>query len=179
MLFRSYITGVYLFNLPIEEVLFFIAIPYACVFTLHCFGLILENKTYDKVSYVISSLLIFSLGILGIVFIHKLYTAITFLSLAVVIFFLHFILKARWLGRFYMVYPVLLIPFFIVNGILTGSGLKEPIVSYNNNENLAIRIFTIPVEDIFFGILLVITNLGVYDFIKHSMQNSKSAIPAS
>ncbi len=51
------------------------------------------------------------------------------------------------LHRFYISYMVILIPFAIVNGILTGSFIDEPIVWYNNSENVHIRFFTIPVED--------------------------------
>ena len=42
----------------------------------------------------------------------------------------------------------ILIPFFIVNGILTGTGIEEAIVWYNNNENISIRMRPIPIEDI-------------------------------
>jgi lycopene cyclase domain-containing protein len=52
------------------------------------------------------------------------------------------------LKRFYIAFVIILIPFFIVNGILTGSFIAEPVVWYNNSENLGIRLFTIPIEDI-------------------------------
>ena len=41
--------------------------------------------------------------------------------------------------------------FLPVNGILTGTGLDSPIVNYNPNEFLGIRILTIPIEDAVYG----------------------------
>jgi lycopene cyclase domain-containing protein len=60
-----------------------------------------------------------------------------------------------WLNKFYFSYLVLLIPFTIVNGILTGTGLEEPVVWYNDLENMGFRILTIPFEDVFYGMLLI------------------------
>ena len=54
---------------------------------------------------------------------------------------------------------ILLIPFFIVNGILTGSFIAEEVVWYNNSENLNIRIFTVPIEDIVYAFSLILSNL--------------------
>ena len=52
-----------------------------------------------------------------------------------------------------------LIPFIIVNGILTGSWIEAPIVSYNPSENMGIRLLTIPVEDIFYGFEMILLNI--------------------
>ena len=79
----------------------------------------------------------------------------------------------QWMGKLFSVYPVLLIPFFIVNGILTGTGLAEPVVWYNNAENLGIRLITIPVEDIFYGFELILLNIFIYELIKAKKNEPK------
>jgi lycopene cyclase domain-containing protein len=72
------------------------------------------------------------------------------------------VLRINWFGRAVSVYLILLIPFLIVNGILTGTGLEEPVVRYNHSETLGIRLLTIPVEDIFYGFELLLLNLLIY-----------------
>jgi lycopene cyclase domain-containing protein len=60
----------------------------------------------------------------------------------------------------------MLIPFFIVNGILTGTGINEEVVWYNDEENLGIRLLTIPVEDIFYAFSLILLNLLLFKKFK-------------
>ncbi len=60
---------------------------------------------------------------------------------------------------FLVSYAIILIPFLLVNGFLTA----VPVVLYNDVENLGVRIYTIPVEDIFYGMLLILMNIVIYE----------------
>jgi len=68
---------------------------------------------------------------------------------------------------------VMLIPFFIVNGILTGSFIDNEIVWYNNDENLGIRLFTIPVEDTIYAFTLILTNLFTLQLFNENLFQKK------
>lgn len=158
----DYLIGIRIFKLPLEEYLFFFCIPYACLFTWHCFEILIKHTMSNKIESFISLILITSLILIAIVNIKNLYTSITFFALSFTIIILRYIYNIDWLGRFYLTYTVLLLPFFIVNGLLTGTALESPIVWYDNNENLGIRILTIPVEDIFYGMLLIMLNISLF-----------------
>ena len=56
-----------------------------------------------------------------------------------------------------------------MNGILTGTCLQHPVVWYNNAENLGMRFFTIPVEDLFYGFELVLGKVVLFELIKIKM----------
>ena len=59
----------------------------------------------------------------------------------------------------------------IINGILTDGNFDfsyetNPVVWYNNSENLSIRIVTIPIEDVFYCLLLLLMNITIYEKFK-------------
>jgi lycopene cyclase domain-containing protein len=162
----NYVSGWHIYNLPIEEVLFFISIPYASLFTYHCL-----KQFFMRISFshrVVSLLLAAILLILAITSFSRLYTSVTSLSLAFFLTYFAFISRVSWLPSFYLGYLVILLPFFIVNGLLTGSWIDEPVVWYNNEENLGIRLLTIPLEDVFYGMLMLLLNTWLYERFRNS-----------
>jgi lycopene cyclase domain-containing protein len=169
----DYITGIYFYNLPIEEILFFICIPFSCVFTYFClnkfYDLSWQPKTENIFCIIFSAVLLF----VGIIFWQQLYTSSTLISLALVCLAFKFIIKINWFGNAVNVYTVLLIPFFIVNGILTGTGINDAVVKYNNAEIIGIRLLTIPVEDFLYGFELFLLNIFFYKIFESNSTNPK------
>ncbi|HVU85049.1 MAG TPA: lycopene cyclase domain-containing protein, partial [Puia sp.] len=146
-----YVTGLYVGNLPLEEILFFICIPYACVFTYEAVNYFQKTEPLPDNGRRVTWVLIVGLLLVGMKNYDKLYTSVTCIGMAAMLAFLQLAIKPQYLARFYFAYIFILIPFFLVNGVLTGTGLPEPVVWYNDRENLGIRIMTIPFEDAFYG----------------------------
>jgi len=162
----AYLSGFYLGSLPLEEVSFFICIPYACVFTYEALNHLISRDYFRPYQKIISIALIIACSFLGAINMDKWYTCTTFLSLAIYMILLQFMRHEVFLGRFYFAFLFILIPFFIINGILTGSGIDEPIVWYNDVENFGVRIATIPIEDAFYGMLLILMNVSIFEWLQ-------------
>lgn len=159
---ENYITGFTIFQLPIEEVFFFLTVPFACLFIYECLNHYVKWEINNRITSTISNFLIVLSVCILITFYIKLYTLITFSLLLVLAVLMQYLLKAVWLSRFYRAYLVVLIPFYIINGILTAL----PIVIYNNAENMGKRIGTIPFEDHFYCMALLLMNVGFFEYFR-------------
>lgn len=164
-----YLTGIGSWNLPLEEWLFFLVVPYACAFIYACLPAYVKALSPSGKGWPALLTLGIALTIVGLIFYHKAYTftSFTFCGLTIIGLYLlrrHF--TAFRPHTFLIAYTICLIPFFIVNGILTAL----PVVIYNNAENLGIRMYTIPFEDTFYGMLLV---LGVVAGMERNPQKIK------
>lgn len=160
----DYVLGFYFFNLPLEELFFFICIPYACVFTYDSVKLFFDISTINGEAHVFSVILIAILVIIGVLNFPRLYTSTSFLLLSLLLAILTY-RRVKYMAAFYISFLLILIPFFISNGILTGSFIDQPVVLYNNKYNLGIRMFTIPLEDTFYGMLLMLMNVWLYELL--------------
>lgn len=163
---QDYLTGIDIINLPLEEWLFFITVPYACAFIHEVFkAWFPQLDPFKNQARTITMALAVTQFILGFVFYQNAYTFSAFILNAVFLSFL-WMKKVKWLSRFLLTYTIVLIPFLSVNGILTGGFTDEPVVWYNNNENLGIRVFTIPVEDFMYNMLMLGMVIGIHEFLK-------------
>ena len=163
----EYISSIKIANLPLEEVLFFILVPFACLFIYEVSKSYFPNLNVSKVIKPFNYLFI-SLGLLLIIKgIGNWYTcsAVTTGILLVLIFGI--ILKKSWYGWFVLSFLVALIPFLIVNGILTGATTPKPIVWYSENHIVGWRIITIPVEDIFYNLSLLLPITAIFEYFKN------------
>ncbi len=147
----DYTIGVKLFGLPVEEWLFFICIPFACVFTYFCLDKFFNLDWTIKFNGILSWLAIIVCVAVAIKYYDRIYPLVTASATALTMIFLHFIAKVNWIGKASFVYLILMLGFFPVNGVLTGTGLASPVVNYNPEEILNIRMLTIPVEDMVYG----------------------------
>ena len=160
---EDYIIGDYFLNLPLEEILFFITIPFACLFIYECLNYYIRKDLLGKASATISIILaVLSISML-ILFSNMVYTLITFSLLLVLVLYSQYIKKVSCLSRFYLTYFASLIPFYLVNGILT----SIPIVIYNNEENMGFRVGTIPFEDHFYSLSMLLMNVLFFEYFKN------------
>lgn len=167
-----YYSNCTLLGLPIEEWLFFMVIPYASIF-LHDSIVLYFNKfqTTQKPANILTLILIVLSVLLLIFNSEKAYT-MYILSTIVVVLILSFFDSSETTRTFYATFLIILVPFVVVNSILTGSFIDEPVVWYNNSENLGIRFLTIPVEDFGYAFSLILFNLLLRNKLKASLSKS-------
>jgi len=159
----EYVMGIYILNLPVEEWLFFFVIPYSCVFIYEVLNFKMPRFEKPNLFTGVSLVLLLVFALLAYFAREKLYTFFNFFLLT--IYFGYTVFRNRFkphYTKFFITYLISLVPFLIINGILTAL----PVVEYNDLHTLGIRIFTIPVEDFGYFFLLLLMNLTIYEYLK-------------
>jgi lycopene cyclase domain-containing protein len=123
--------------------------------------------TLNKTSKLFAFFFVLSGFVLSTWFLDNWYTSVACGASAILTVGLYFIFKVRWYERFVFAYLVALIPFLIVNGILTGMFTENPVVWYNESHIMGIRIGTIPFEDLYYNYCLFLPIIGLYEWIKN------------
>lgn len=161
----DYTLGWRIAGLPIEEILFFICIPFSCVFTYFAFDKFFDWRALSAFNNIIVFVVVVVCAVVALANYDKIYTMLTAIVTIFTLLFLHFIARVPWISKATAIYGILMLGFFPVNGVLTGTGLASPIVNYNPNDFLGIRMLTIPVEDAVYGYAQFL--LVLYFFLKY------------
>ena len=154
----DYLIGIEFFQLPLEEYLFFLVVPYAAIFIYACLEAYFPKDMLYRFRKGIAWAVIFICLLFYFYFDDHLYSAVATLYLSFTMLMVLISGKHHFLGRFFMTYLIICIPFLICNGILTGL----PVVWYNDMENLGIRIFSIPADDLIYNMGMLLIPLGFY-----------------
>lgn len=169
-----YNSGIYINKLPLEEYLFFLVIPYACAFSFYAvqfhFPKFKLNAQWTKV---LTFLLVAVSVVTALLHQNLTYTFVVFLVLPVILLLSYYF--ARKVVEYYLaIYPILLIPFFIINGILTGTGIEQAVFDYSPEVILGIRVFSIPIEDMFYNFSLLLSPLVLTHIFEMRAEKTKN-----
>ena len=167
---EKYILPIKIAGLPLGEIFFFFTVPFATVFIYQClkyywktdFSFFPEKKITITILILCSSISIFKLS--------HIYTATTLLLTIGMLLINIFYVDKKIKSRFYFAYVITLLPFLLVNGVLTGAFTQEPVVIYNPEEYLGIRIFTIPLDDAIYSFLLFLMNINLFEYFEFQLK---------
>jgi lycopene cyclase domain-containing protein len=162
-----YVNEIKIFNLPIEEILFFITVPYSCLFVfdsvVHFIG---DKKLFSPKKWiflVISILIIFS----AFGFFNNEYTFLAILSIGLSLLCVSLVNLELFSSSAYWIYTGLtLFLFLIFNYILTST----PVVQYSDLAITGFRVSTIPIEDFLFNFSMLTNYLTVYLWASKKMK---------
>lgn len=165
----KYNSGIYIFKLPLEEYLFFISIPYACAFSFYAIIFHFpQYKTSKKLTLILSVVLVVGSLIVSFTNMQRIYTFVNFIVLASIIV-IAYLFTREVLRYYFAIFPILLIPFFLVNGILTGTGIDQEVFSYNPLVITGISILSMPIEDMFYALSLLLTVLMLTELLENRL----------
>lgn len=155
----AYTNDIRILGLPIEEILFFLTVPYSCLFTfdaiIHFLG---DRQLFSPRKWfvtIIGALIILA----AFTFFSREYTFLALVSVGLAIIFTSLVNARLFSTRAYWIYTLLtLILFLIFNYILTST----PVVEYSPNAITGFRITTIPIEDFLFNYSMLTSYLTLY-----------------
>lgn len=171
---KQYVSGIRILDLPLEEVIFFFIIPYACLFVYEVVQAFLGRRNFDFFGKIFGFATALSAIILAMVHMQKWYTLWATVVASLLVIGVCFQLKAKWFGHFAVAFTICIIPFLIVNGLLTGWATSQPVVWYNEDHITGFRVGTIPMEDFYYNLGMFLSLVVVYEWLKTKKASPKN-----
>jgi lycopene cyclase domain-containing protein len=158
----TYVIGYYFLGIPFEEYLLFLLIPFTVTviyeYMLNLFPERMHQQSGNTFATILALLFLF----LAIAFRQHQYTFYTCIFSSLLLQFNVYFLKSAFLGRYFFVFAVALVPAMLIHAVLT----SHPIIQYSNTGISGIKIGTIPFEDIVLFLLQTLLVITIFDASK-------------
>ena len=163
----KYVGETRVLGLPLEELLFFVTVPYSCLFVFEA----IQHFSGDKQLFPPSRQLFIGIGgavvLFSLAFLNQGYTFLAVLSVGITFLFISSVNLKIFASRAFWIYTLLtLVLFLIFNYILT----SYPVVQYSSTAITGFRITTIPIEDFLFNFSMLTNYLTVYIWASRKMK---------
>jgi lycopene cyclase domain-containing protein len=159
----SFLAGKYLFKLPVEEWLFLLIISFFSFSVYILISVLFPNFERPNLFLVISVVLLLGFGFGAWHFRQKLIPFFIFFLLT--IYFGYTLIRNRFkmhLTKFYISYAIAVIPFFLIKGLLH----SLPVIFFNSDYTLGIRLLNVPVEEFAYFFLLMLINITIFEYLR-------------
>ena len=165
---KEFLIGIEIFGLPIEEILFFVVVPFACIFIYENLQYFVKDKKVYFNKWIYLSLSVVFI-IVGLLFYKQDYTILAMFSCAAFFILASTVYPDILISRNYWLYAILsFIPFIIFNYLLTSLIVVyySPVAIWGGNGLWNGRFFTIPLEDFFYNFSMLSFYLLAYVYFK-------------
>lgn len=154
-------------DIPLEQYLLYFSFSFAAISVYLYINIKFPNNDLQKYSLALSNLLL-GLCVAFLFFGYpKWYTLSTFATLLVLLFLIEYVGRLRFMYRAYRAFVLMLIPFYVVYGILFWNGTL--LVAKNQFTGMCVA--KIPVENHFIALSMLLVSIYMFEFFK-----SKKAI---
>jgi lycopene cyclase domain-containing protein len=155
----QYHSGIVFSGLPVEEWLFFLIIPYSCLFIHYVFLYYSRNYSLsDNKVRVITVIIILILLLTIALNSDRIYTLVYSILLILLLIAAN-LDKMKIINSYLLSFPIMMIPFLIVNSTLSGTFTDGALIWYKPSTITGIHILTVPVEDFGYAFCLVLVPL--------------------
>ncbi len=159
---RAYITGINIWNLPIEKWIFLLVVSFVSLAVYEWAKIRFSSFEKPNFFLALSLILLFVFILTAFFFRQKLYPFFTFFLLSV--YFGYTIFRNRFkkhYSKFYLTYLIIIVPVLIIKGLL----ISLPVIFYENSATLGIRLFNIPIEEFGYFFLLILMNISIFEYL--------------
>ncbi len=165
----AYLLGPEFSGIPLEDLLYLFIIGFAFIFAFEAMRHYLQKPPFPymgKSFSVAMAILLIPVAIFN----PLLYTSTIFLILAGLLLVHQFIFKTQWMGYFHLTFLLILPPMGLIRTVMTGTLIKDHVIWFSDDKTLGDRLFNLPIESLFYGVLQVLVAVTIYELLKTNFQ---------